>query len=75
VEIELFQTWIQTPSETENENEYASLSEEDYKKYPCLKLARKYKSGSESSDFRELKKSITMGWAKEVVLDREALDV
>jgi hypothetical protein len=74
VAIELFQIWIQTPSDTGVENESVSLSTEDYKKYPWLELARKFKNGSQSSDFREIKKSIAMGWAKEVALDREALD-
>ena len=43
VAIELFQIWIQTPSDTGVENESVSLSTEDYKKYPWLELARKYK--------------------------------
>ena len=53
------------------ENESVSLSTEDYKKYPWLELARKYKNGNQSSDFREIKKSIAMGWAKETGVDGE----
>jgi len=74
VAIELFQIWIQTPSDTGVENESVSLSREDYKKYPWLELARKHKNGNQSSDFKEIKKSIAMGWAKEVALAREASD-
>ena len=74
VAIELFQTWIQTPSDTDIENESASLSLEDYKKYPWLELARKYKNASQSSDFAEIKKSIALGWANETSMNGEAKD-
>lgn len=74
VAIELFQTWIQRPSDTDIENESASLSLEDYKKYPWLELARKYKNGNPSSDFREIKKSIGMGWATETHVGGETAD-
>ena len=74
VAIELFQIWIQTPSDKGVENESVSLSMEDYKKYPWLELARKHKNGNLSSDFREIKKSIAMGWAKEVAVGGEAAD-
>ncbi len=72
VAIELFQIWIQTPSDTGVKNESAALSMEDYKKYPWLELARKYKNGNPSSDFREIKKSIAMGWATETSVGGEA---
>ncbi len=74
VAIELFQSWIQTPSDTEDKNESALLSSEDYEKYPWLKLARKYINISQSSDFIDIKKSIAMGWAKETTVGREATD-
>jgi len=64
VAIELFQRWIQAPSDIEDKTESASLSAEDYKKYPWLDLARKYINGNQSSEFAEIKKSIAMGWAK-----------
>ena len=71
VAIELFQRWIQVPSDMVDKNGSLSLSAEDYKKYPWLELARKYKNGNQSSDFREIKKSIAMGWAKETGVDGE----
>jgi hypothetical protein len=74
VAIELFQIWIQTPSDTGVENESVSLSAEDYKKYPWLELARRHKNGNQSSDFREIKKSIAMGWAKETGVGGEIAD-
>ena len=74
VAIELFQRWIQTPSDVEAKMESVSLSAEDYKNYPWLDLARKYMNGNKSSDLEEIKKSIAMGWAKETALGREASD-
>jgi hypothetical protein len=74
VAIELFQRWIQDPSDTVDKNASLSLSAEDYKKYPWLELARKYINGKQSSDFTEIKKSIAMGWAKETAASREAPD-
>ena len=72
VAIELFQRWIQAPSDIEDKTESASLSAEDYKKYPWLELARKYINGNQSSEFAEIKKSIAMGWAKEAAVGRAA---
>jgi hypothetical protein len=72
VAIELFQRWIQAPSDIEDKTESASLSAEDYKKYPWLNLARKYINGKQSSEFAEIKKSIAMGWAKEAPVGRAA---
>lgn len=72
VAIELFQRWIQTPSDVEDKMESVSLSAEDYKNYPWLDLARKYMNGNKSSDLEEIKKSMAMGWAKETALGREA---
>ena len=74
VAIELFQRWIQAPSDTVDKYGSLSLSAEDYKKYPWLELARKYVDGKQSSDFSEIKKSIAMGWAKETAASREAPD-
>lgn len=74
VAIELFQRWIQTASDTGGEDESVALSTEDYKKYPWLELARKYKNGNPSSDFREIKKSIGMGWATETHVGGETAD-
>jgi asparagine synthetase B (glutamine-hydrolysing) len=74
VAIELFQLWIQTPSDTGSQNESVSLSTEDYKKYPWLELARRYKNGNQSSDFKEIKKSIAKGWAKETGVDGEVVN-
>jgi hypothetical protein len=70
VAIELFQTWIQTPSDTEKNDKPISLSAEDYKKYPWLELAFKYITGNQASDFKEIKKSIALGWAKETASDK-----
>ena len=74
VAIELFQRWIQTPSDVDDKKESVSLSAEDYEKYPWLEFSRKYINGNQSSEFAEIRKSIAMGWAKAVALDREALD-
>ena len=74
VAIELFQRWIQSPSDMEEKMGSASLSLEDYDKYPWLELARKYKNGSQSSDFAEIKKSIALGWAKETIVNQQAPD-
>jgi hypothetical protein len=74
VAIELFQRWIQTPTDVEDKNESVSLSAEDYKKYPWLELARQYMNGNQSSDFAEIKKSIAKGWAKETAVGRDASD-
>ena len=71
VAIELFQRWIQAPSAMDDKNGSVSLFAEDYKNYPWLKLARKYISGNQSSDFADIKKSIAMGWAKENAVGRE----
>jgi hypothetical protein len=74
VAIELFQKWIQAPSSTEDKNESALLTSEEYEKYPWLNLARTYINGNQPPGFAEIKKSIAMGWAKEVSLAREASD-
>jgi len=72
VAIELFQRWIQAPSDIEDKNGLLSLSAEDYKKYAWLDLARKYINGNQSSELADIKKSIAMGWAKEVAVGRAA---
>ena len=72
VAIELFQRWIQAPSDIEDKTESASLSAEDYKKYPWLNSARRYINGKQSSEFEEIKNSIAMGWAKEAPVGRAA---
>ena len=74
VAIELFQRWIQTPSDVDDKKESVSLSAEDYKKYPWLEFSRKYINGNQSSEFAEIRKSIAMGWAKETAISREASD-
>ena len=74
VAMELFQRWIQAPSNTEDKSESALLTSEEYEKYPWLNLARTYISGNQSSGFAEIKKSIAMGWAKEVAADQDAAD-
>jgi hypothetical protein len=72
VAIELFQRWIQAPSDIEDKNGLLALSAEDYKKYAWLDLARKYINGNQSSELAEIKKSIAMGWAKEAAVGRAA---
>ena len=67
VAIELFQRWIQAPPDVDSEQESFSLSAEKFQKYPWLETARKYKNGHQSSDLREVQKSIAMGWANETV--------
>ena len=74
VAIELFQRWMQTPSDVDDKKESVSLSAEDYEKYPWLEFSRKYINGNQSSEFAEIRKSIAMGWAKETAISREASD-
>jgi len=72
VAIELFQRWIQAPSDIEEKMESDSLSSEDYKKYPWLEIARDCNVAQQSSDWHEIQKSITSGWAEETTVGSKA---
>lgn len=67
VAVQLFQDWLATPDSPPEVPPSAedALTEEDYEKFPWLKITRKYIKSGMSHDMDEIREAITRGSAAE----------
>lgn len=72
VAVELFQNWLEAPAQKVAPPEEDQLTEDDYQRFPWLRISRKYIKPGMSHDMDDIREAIARGWGEEIA---EKLDL